>query len=74
MVIEWATNWKCLGRSLKIDENLLNIIEKDNPRDCENCCSKMLKTWLDLTPNASWEILNNAVDRIQNKPNNFAGN
>ena len=63
VVIKCATAWMELGRNLKIDEKLLNIIEKDNPHSCENCCSKMLYEWLDSTPEASWQIL---LDAMQN--------
>jgi len=89
VVVKYAANWKELGKNLNIDEDLLNIIEKDYPHDCENCCSKMLSDWLDLTPEASWQILLDAVDKLQDKLNtvvdklhitedknldNFAGN
>ena len=69
VVIKSAPNWKELGRNLSIDENLLNIIEKDNPNSCENCCSKMLNDWLDETPHASWGILLDAARKIQDDLN-----
>ena len=65
VVIKCATMWKQLGKNLDIDDDLLNIIEKDNPDSCENCCSKMLSEWLDLNPNASWRILLDAVNKAQ---------
>ena len=67
VVIKCAANWKELGRHLYIHENFLNIIEKDNPRSCENCCSKMLSDWLESTPNASWAVLLDAVDKTHSK-------
>ena len=67
-MIKCATNWKQLGRNLDLDDHLLNIIETNYPNDCESCCSKVLTEWLDLTPDASWKILNYAVDKIQNEP------
>ena len=69
VVIKCATEWKQLGENLNIDEDLLNIIDKDNPNNCENCCSKMLSSWLDLDPNASWSILLDAVDKAINTIN-----
>ena len=69
VVTRVATNWKQLGRNLEIEDNLLNIIETNNPHDSESCCSKMLNEWLDLTPNASWKILNNAIDKTQDELN-----
>ena len=64
VVIKYAANWKQLGRNLKINEDLLNIIEKDYPY-CEDCCSKMLNDWLDSKPDASWGILLTAIDKAQ---------
>ena len=61
--MKYAAIWKDLGRNLEIDYNVLNIIEKDCPNNCEECCSKMLREWMDITPNASWEMLYNAVDK-----------
>ena len=69
MLTKVAANWKQLGKNLEINENLLAIIETNNPHDCESCCSEMLSEWLDLTPNASWKILNNAVDKTQDELN-----
>jgi len=69
VVIKYATIWKQLGKNLNINEDLLNIIEKDNPLSCENCCSKMLSDWLDLTPEASWGMLLDAVEKLQDKLN-----
>ena len=65
IVIKCAANWKQLGKNLNINEDLLNIIEKNYP-DCEDCCSKMLSDWLDSTPQASWETLLDAVDEMKN--------
>ena len=67
MVIKHAMNWKQLGRNLEIDSSLLNIIEKNNPNDCESCCTKMLSEWLDVTPAASWQMLFNAMDKTKNE-------
>ena len=69
VVTRVATKWKQLGRNLEIDDNLLTIIETNSPHDCESCCSDMLSEWLDLTPNASWKILNNAIDKTQEELN-----
>ena len=69
VVIMCATKWKFLGENLNIHEDLLNIIDKDNPNNCENCCTKMLSLWLDLNPNASWGILLDAVDKAKNMIN-----
>ena len=54
-----------LGRNLNLNEDLLKITEKDNLHDCKKCCTKMLSTWLDSTPEASWEMLLDAVEKTQ---------
>ena len=68
VAVNYATNWKKLGRNLNIGENILQMIEKDYPQNCEECCSQMLKDWLELTPDAIWGILLEAVDKVQNMP------
>ena len=65
MVIEYATFWKQIGMNLEMDNNLLNTIGKCYPYDCLRCCNKMLSVWLDVTPNASWKMLYNAIKNIQ---------
>ena len=69
VVIKCAANWRQLGENLDIDEDFLNIIEKDNPNRCENCCSKMLGDWLDSNVNASWKILLDAVSKTTSLSN-----
>jgi len=53
-----------LGKQLKVDDHLMNIIEYDHPNDCATCCGKMLTEWLDNIPNASWEDLTTAVTNL----------
>ena len=60
----WAPSWKKLGVQLKIDEHLLQNIERDNINDCEGCCSKMLSEWLNTSVDASWETLLAALDKL----------
>ena len=69
VVLKCAANWKQLGENLNINEDLLNIIEKDNPNCCEDCCSKMLGDWLDSNVNASWKILLDAVSETLSMSN-----
>ena len=77
VAVHYATNWKRLGRNLNIGENLLQMIEKDYPHNCEECCSQMLNNWLELTPDATWGMLVEAVDKVQSMqgiiPEEFAG-
>ena len=71
VVIKCATYWKQLGKCLDIDEDLLNIIEKDNP-ECEDGCSRMLREWLDLNPSASWAMLFDAIDKVKSIVNSYS--
>ena len=63
VVPKCAADWWHLGKLLGLEEHLLKII-KENFKDCEECCSKMLNDWLDLNPNASWKILIDAVTKL----------
>ena len=72
VVVKYAKNWKELGKNLNIDEDLLNITEKDYPHNFENCCSKILSDWLELNPQATWQILLDAVNKLQDKLNTAA--
>ena len=67
-----ATFWKQLGKCLDIDEDLLNIIEKDNPDKCEDGCSRMLSEWLDLNSSATWAMLFDGIDKVQDIVNSFS--
>ncbi|XP_065916596.1 uncharacterized protein [Dysidea avara] len=60
----WASKWKQLGAQLNIGENKMDIIEYNNPHDCERCCSKMLNDWLNDTLDATWDHLTIAVDKL----------
>ena len=68
VVIRCAPYWKQLGRHLKIDQCLLNIIQHDHGSDCVRCCSRMLEEWLQQNTyeNATWEILIDAIDTLFN--------
>ena len=72
MVPNWATSWKQLGIQLKVADHLLRIIEKDHPNDCEGCCSKMLQEWLNMNSKATWELLFDVLEKLDD--NHTAGN
>ena len=75
VAITYASKWKLLGRILNIKEELLRNIEKDHPKDCEECYSRMLSDWLELTPDATWGTLLKAVDncKVQSTPDYVEG-
>ena len=73
VAVQYAVNWKQLGRNLNSNENFLKIIEKDHPQSCEDCCNRMLYEWIELTPNATWGTLVEAVDKLQSTLSTFEG-
>ena len=64
VIPQWAPNWRELGTQLIIDQHLMNIIEKDHPNDCTKCCFEMFHKWLSKNPEACWEDITTAVDRL----------
>ena len=56
---EGAIKWRDIGVLLLDPANqyMLEIIEKDHPRDVIRCCKLMLEKWLATKPDASWSQL-----------------
>jgi len=44
-----------------LDADLISIIECNDSRDVERCCTNMFKLWLKTDTKASWENLVNAL-------------
>ena len=57
--------WKELGYELCLNESDLSIIAVNNLHDVVERCSAMFTLWLDRQPNASWEILKEALVTVQ---------
>ena len=59
-----ATRWYELGVEL-LDSNtaVLDVIQSEHQSDNVRC-SKMLKTWLEMKPDASWSQLVTALNNI----------
>ena len=55
--------WYDIGLELleQKDENAIEIIKKENTGDISECCTKMLKLWLNKSPNATWNQLIEAL-------------
>ena len=66
VVTKWAPRWKELSRQLNINQDSINILERNHANDCEVCCSRMLEAWLDenIHDDATWEILICAIDKL----------
>ena len=64
IVPKYAARWKDLGVQLKIPEHHLNTIAVNNtnhPSYCQECCKMMLQKWIEITPNATWSMLQKAI-------------
>ena len=65
IVPKYAARWRDLGVQLKISEHHLDTIAVDNtnhPSYSEQCCKAMLQKWMDITPDATWSIIQMAID------------
>ena len=58
-----TVKWRDLGIEL-VDPTVLDIIEMDYPRSAEDRCTCMLRKWLDVQPNASWNQLLEAIKAV----------
>jgi len=58
----FATEWKRIGVFLGIHHEELDIIEKDSQGGCRQCCDVMLKEWLNVDKDASWQKIFTAVN------------
>ena len=65
MVPSVTIKWKALGEVLLhrdiVETGYLEIIEKNNPNNLEECCKKMFIKWLETDKDASWEQLITAL-------------
>ena len=67
IVPKYAVRWRDLGVQLKIPGHHLDIIAVDNinhPSYNEQCCKAMLWKWLEITPNATWNMLQMAISYL----------
>ena len=65
IVPKYAARWRDLGVQLKIPINYLDEIAEDNanrPSCSRKCCKAMLQKWMEITPNATWDMLHSAID------------
>ena len=68
-VIEVASRWDSIGRSLGINDGRINTIEHDHQHDAECCLHKVLTQWLNCSYDVnrygepSWLSLANAIEK-----------
>ena len=64
IVPKFATRWMELGIQLEIPKYSLDAIavnKMHHPSYSEQCCLAMLEKWIEITPNATWNILQQAI-------------
>ena len=67
IVPKYAARWRDLGVQLTIPQHHLNTIAVNNtnhPSYNEQCCKAMLQKWMEITPNATWSVLQMAIDSL----------
>ena len=65
IVPKYAARWRDLGVQLKMPTHYLDTIAEDNANRTEyskQCCKAMLQKWIQTTPNATWNMLQTAID------------
>ena len=73
IVPKYAARWRDLGVQLKIPEYHLEAIAVNNtnhPSYSEQCCKAMLQKWMEITPDATWSILQMAIDCLSDSSHN----
>ena len=67
VVPKYAAVWRDLGMQLKIPSERLDAIavnHGNHPHFAQQCCTAVLRKWLDITPNATWNMLRQAIDSL----------
>ena len=67
IVPKYAARWKDLGIQLKIPEYHLDAIAADNKNSqsfSRECCKAVLKKWMEITPDATWNMLQKAINDL----------
>jgi len=61
-----APRWYDLGVQLlnEVQREMLNIIDKNNRHDVQECCTKMFDHWLNVDIGANWNKLIEALKMI----------
>ena len=67
IVPKYAARWKDLGIQLKIDVHHLDTIAANyqhHPSYSQQCCIAMLRKWMDTNPDATWNMLQKAINNL----------
>ena len=64
----YANYWSEIGIELNIEGSVLEIIRENyaiHHNKTEECCKAMIKKWLKVDVNATWEKLIKAIDDVE---------
>ena len=74
----YAADWKVIGTLIGLPSGELKSIESGYPTNLKWCCNRMLETWLETDPTATWEQLLMVIespavsnDHTTDKGNNY---
>ena len=60
----YAEHWKLIGQNLKVQNlDIIEINHHSHPRRSQECFKRMIDAWLRIDPNATWEKLQNAINK-----------
>ena len=60
-----SAKWEDIGPFLDIEEDTLEVIKQDYPRDTRRCFREMLKHWLkQVDPPPTWAAIIDAIDSL----------
>lgn len=58
----YAAQWIIIGVMLDLPYSVLEIIEYDYNRSCQDCCNHMLQEWCQTDVNATWQKFFDVID------------
>ena len=64
VVHKYATEWNDIAIELGLKPSTVKIIKMDNQK-CEECFKEALQKWLEISPNATWSILEVAITNVK---------
>ena len=61
-----AAQWKTIGIFLDMQSGQLDVIKADNPTNTNECCINLFTKWLEVSKDATWEKMFEAIDTMTN--------
>ena len=61
---KYAKHWKLIGQNLDVQHlDTIEINYHSHPNHSQECFKRMITTWLQIDPKATWEKLQNAINK-----------